>query len=113
MMSNETFALLTPLAILAAVLGTGGLLYWDIVRRHPAKKKRPATPAASASDFAEQKDRSSSTVTAAETLENEELNRQLATRLRDNAATTARIVREANQLAASVEGFTKAVTGAK
>ncbi len=110
-MSNETFALLTPVVILLAVAGTAALACWDIVRRHPVKKKRHATPAIGASNVDEPKDHS--IMHASEVFENEELNRQLATRLRDNAATTAKIVREANQLAASVEGFTKAVTGAK
>lgn len=110
-MSNETFALLTPVVILLAVAGTAALACWDIVRRHPVKKKRRATPPIGASNVDGSKDRS--TMLGAESSENEELNRQLATRLRDNAAATAKIVREANQLAASVEGFTKAVTGTK
>ena len=110
-MSNETFALLTPVVILLAVAGTAAVMCWDIVRRHPVKKKRPTSPAIGASNLAEPKDRS--TMPAAETFENEQLNLQVAARVRENAATTARIVREANQLAASIEGFTKAVTGAK
>lgn len=110
-MSNETFVILMPLIVLTVMITFGGLLCWDIVRRHPVKKKRPATVAAGSSDDAEPSKRTA--VPGSEILENEELNLQLATRVRENAATTARIVREANQLAASIEGFTKAVTGAK
>jgi hypothetical protein len=111
MMSNETFALLTPIAILVAVVGTGGLLYWDIVRRHPAKKKRSGVSPVGASHHSEPGQRT--TVPGVDVLENEELNPLLAARLQENAAATARIVREANQLALSVERFTKAITRAK
>jgi hypothetical protein len=103
MMSNEAFALLTPVVILAAVAGAGGLFYWDIVRRHPVqstKTRRVDGSRASAG-------------TQAEIFEDDEPDQRMALRLQENAASTARIVREANQLASSVERFTKAISSAK
>ena len=102
-MSNETFAILTPLVVLIAMMAAGGLLYWDIVRRHPVKSTKKRRVDGSRASAA----------THAETSKNDELNRQIAIRLQENAVSTEKIVREANQLASSVERFTKAVTGAK
>lgn len=104
MMSNETFALLTPVVIFLAVAATAALAYWDIVRRHPVKvkKKRQVDSLPGASGK-----------TRNEISKNDELDQQIAIRLRENAASTAELVREAKQLASSVERFTKAVTGAK
>lgn len=98
-MSNETFALLAPFVIFLAVAGTATLVYWDIVRRHPVKSKKTRRVVGSH--------------ISTETSATDELNQRIAIRLQENAVSTERIVREANQLASSVERFTKAVTGAK
>ncbi len=102
-MSNASFAVLTPLVVLVVMSVAGGLFYWDIVRRHPVKSTKARRVDGSRASAA----------THSETSEDDEVNQQIALRLQENAVSTARIVREANQLASSVERFTKAVTGAK
>jgi multidrug resistance efflux pump len=36
-MTNELFAMLMPIVLLLAMACAGGLLFWDIKRRHPIR----------------------------------------------------------------------------
>jgi hypothetical protein len=36
-MTNELFAMLMPIILLLAMAGAGGVLFWEIKRRHPIR----------------------------------------------------------------------------